>query len=265
MTSKAVTPDGPGRPASSHQAAASRSGTPSRRAARRLAQRPTWNLGAGDPEAVVAEARRALFVMVGVLAVLWLVQIANWADGGRLTFNYGIQPRNLASLPYILTAPFLHFSWAHLEGNSGPLFIFGFLAAYRGVRKFLGVTVLVVLTSGLGAWLFESTHTIGAGASGVVFGYFGYIMVRGLFDRHAIDVLIGAVMALCFAYQFADLLPQNNGVSWQAHVFGFAAGIVGGWFFRERRPKKAKEVAGPAATPPLFDPTTTLLDKPKQL
>jgi membrane associated rhomboid family serine protease len=248
MTSKAVTPDGPGRPASSHQAAASRSGTPSRRAARRLAQRPTWNLGAGDPEAVVAEARRALFVMVGVLAVLWLVQIANWADGGRLTFNYGIQPRNLASLPYILTAPFLHFSWAHLEGNSGPLFIFGFLAAYRGVRKFLGVTVLVVLTSGLGAWLFESTHTIGAGASGVVFGYFGYIMVRGLFDRHAIDVLIGAVMALCFAYQFTVLLPQQ-GIGWQAHIGGLVGGVLAGWVFRERRSavRSLQEVTSPAA------------------
>jgi membrane associated rhomboid family serine protease len=245
MTSKAATPDGTGRPADSQPA---RSSTRVLRAGRRLTERRAWNLGAGDPEAVVTEARRALFVMVGVLAVLWLVQIANWADGGRLTFNYGIQPRNLGSLPYILTAPFLHFSWAHLEGNSGPLFIFGFLAAYRGVRKFLGVTVLVVLTSGFGAWLFESTHTIGAGASGVVFGYFGYIMVRGLFDRYAIDVLIGAVMALCFAYQFTVLLPQQ-GIGWQAHIGGLAGGILAGWVFRDRRQavRSIQGVESPAA------------------
>jgi membrane associated rhomboid family serine protease len=197
-----------------------------------------WNLDAGDPATVIAEARKALFVMVGFLAILWIVQIINAADHYQLTHSYGIRPRDIGSLPDILTAPFLHFSWAHIEGNSGPLFIFGFLAAYRGVTKFYGVTVLVILTSGLGAWLTESTGSLGAGASGVVFGYFGYIMVRGFFDRHAIDILIGAVMALCFAYQFSVLLPQQ-GIGWQAHIGGLVGGILAGWVFRDRRSRPA--------------------------
>ena len=65
-----------------------------------------------------------------------------------------------------------------------------------------------MLISGLAAWFFESSGTVGAGASGVVFGYFGYIMVRGFFDRHVIDMVVGVVMALCFAYQFTVLLPS---------------------------------------------------------
>jgi len=203
------------------------------------ARRGSWNLGTGDPATVLAEARKALFVMVGFVAVIWIVQLANVADHYQLTLTYGIRPRDTGSLPDILTAPFLHFSWAHIEGNSGPLFIFGFLAAYRGVTKFFGVTALVILASGLGAWLTESSSSVGAGASGVVFGYFGYIMVRGIFDRHAIDLLIGAVMALCFAYQFSVLLPQA-GIGWQAHIGGLAGGILAGWVFRERR-------SGPAA------------------
>jgi len=198
------------------------------------AGRGVWNLGAGDAETVLAEARKALFVMVGFIAILWIIQIANWADHYQLTNQYGIRPRDAASLPDILSAPFLHFSWAHIEGNSGPLFIFGFLAAYRGVTKFLGLTLLVILTSGLGAWIFESPGSLGAGASGVVFGYFGYIMVRGFFDRHAIDMLLGAVMALCFAYQFTVLLP-HAGIGWQAHIGGLAGGVAGGWIFRDRR------------------------------
>jgi membrane associated rhomboid family serine protease len=198
------------------------------------AQRGMWDLGSGDAETVLAEARKALFVMVGFLALLWIIQIGNWADHYRLTYEYGIQPRDAASLPDILTAPFLHFNWAHIEGNSGPLFIFGFLAAYRGVTKFFGLTVLVILTSGLGAWIFESPGSVSAGASGVVFGYLGYIMVRGFFDRHAIDMLIGAVMALCFAYQFTVLLP-HAGIGWQAHIGGLVGGVAGGWIFRERR------------------------------
>ena len=100
------------------------------------------------------------------------------------------------------------------------------------------MTALVILTSGLAAWLIPRGALVGAGASGVVFGYFGYIMVRGIFDRHAIDLLIGAVMALCFAYQFSVLLPQA-GIGWQAHIGGLAGGILAGWIFRERRPGQA--------------------------
>jgi membrane associated rhomboid family serine protease len=207
----------------------------------RTGSRGRWDLAAGDAESVLAEARKAFFVMAGVLAVLWIIQIANWADHYQLTYTYGIRPRDITSLPNILTAPFLHFSWAHIEGNSGPLFIFGFLAAYRGVKKFIGVTVLVVLTSGLTAWIAEP-NGVGAGASGVVFGYFGYIMVRGFFDRHIIDMIIGAIMALCFAYQFTVLLPKA-GIGWQAHIGGLAGGVAAGWIFRERRPKEPAKPA----------------------
>lgn len=205
-------------------------------------------------EALLAEARKALWVMVGILVVLWVVQIVNAAMSYELSFDYGIRARDVGSLPEILSAPFLHFSWAHIEGNSGPLFIFGFLAAYRGVKKFLGVSVLVVIVSGLGAWFTAGTDTIGAGASGVVFGYFGYIIVRGLFDRRPIDLVIGLVMALCFAYQFSLLIPAGEGIGWQAHLFGFVAGVLGGWFFRERRSKQVQ--------PAPDAPATTLIDNP---
>jgi membrane associated rhomboid family serine protease len=211
--------------------------------------RQGWSLDIGNADAVLAGARRALFVMVGVLVMIWALQLANFADSYHLAKAYGIMPRDVGSLPDILTAPFLHFSWSHIEGNSGPLLIFGFLAAYRGIAKFAAVTIIVVLTSGFAAWFFESSNTVGAGASGVVFGYFGYIMVRGLFDRHAIDVLIGAVMALSFAYQFAVLLPRE-GIGWQAHVGGLVGGILAGWLLRERRAagRVAKPAKGDAAS-----------------
>lgn len=220
-------------------------------------RRPSrWQLGAGDAEAVLAEARKGLFVMVGFLAILWIIQIANWADHYQLSYEYGIIPHHLSRLPDIFTAPFLHFSWTHIEGNSGPLFIFGFLAAYRGVRKFLGVTLLVAITSGLAAWFFESSNSVGAGASGLVFGYFGYIIVRGFFDQHLIDVMLGLVMALCFAYQFSVLLPAQ-GIGWQAHIGGVVGGVVAGWVFRDRTGRK------PAAVPGGRRPGGTLTDGPR--
>ena len=73
----------------------------------------------------VAEARKAFFLMVGFIAVIWVLQIFNWADHYRLDYDYGVLPRNIGRLPQIFSAPFLHFSWDHIEGNSGPLFVFG--------------------------------------------------------------------------------------------------------------------------------------------
>ena len=209
-----------------------------------------WALGGSDAESVLAEARKALFVMVAFLAILWIVQVANALDHYQLTNDYGIRPRDLSSLPDILAAPFLHVSWTHIESNSGPLFIFGFLAAYRGVVRFLGLTAMVIVVSGLAAWFFGDPKTVGVGASGVVFGYLGYILVRGFFDRHGIDILIGAVMALCFAYQFTVLLP-HAGIGWQAHIGGLVAGVVGGWLFRDRsaRGLARKQARAAAAAP----------------
>ena len=207
-----------------------------------------------NAEAMIAEAKRALWVMVGLLAVLWALQIVNSLDDYGLSGDFGIEARDPASLPEIFSAPFLHYGWDHIEANSGPLFVFGFLAAYRGVKKWLGVSVLIIVASGLGVWFISPSASVTVGASGLVFGYFGYIIVRGLFDRHPIDIVIGLVMALCFAYQFSSLLPTDEQVSWQGHMFGFAGGIIGGWLFRDRRPKA---VAGPDTT----DPTTVLLPK----
>ena len=213
-----------------------------------------WALGTSDAESVLAEARKALFVMVAFLAILWIVQLINAADHYQLASNYGIRPRDASSLPDILSAPFLHVTWTHIESNSGPIFVFGFLAAYRGVVRFLGLTALVIIASGLAAWFFGSPGSIGVGASGVVFGYLGYILVRGFFDRHGIDIMIGAVMAVCFAYQFTVLVPRA-GIGWQAHIGGLVAGVVGGWLFRDRSARTArreiKAVTAPTTSPAL--------------
>jgi len=94
----------------------------------RTASRGRWDLGTGDAESVLAEARRAFFAMVAVLVVLWIIQIANWADRYGLDGSYGILPRSVGHLGDIFTAPFLHFSWEHIEGNTVPLFVLGVLA-----------------------------------------------------------------------------------------------------------------------------------------
>jgi membrane associated rhomboid family serine protease len=183
----------------------------------------------------LAEARKAFFLMVGFIGLIWLLQVFNWADHYRLDYDYGVVPRNLGRLPEIFTAPFLHFNWDHIEGNSGPLFVFGLLAAYRGVVRFLGVTLLVAITSGLGVWLFQNGASVTVGASGLIFGYFGYVLARGLIDRNLIDALAAVVMALSYAYILTVAIPGTPGVSWIGHLGGLVGGIAAGWIFRSRR------------------------------
>ena len=191
--------------------------------------------GAATPSAeeVLIEARKALFVMVGFIALIWAIQVINSVMNYRLSADYGVEPRSVSRLPDVFSAPFLHFSWQHIEGNSGPLFVFGFLAAYRGVRKFLLVTLMIVVFSGLAVWFFQS-NSISAGASGLVYGYFGYVVVKGLFDRHLVDVLIGCVMGLSFAYMLTGAMPGMPHISWLAHAGGLVGGVVAGWVFRDR-------------------------------
>ncbi|WP_377270179.1 rhomboid family intramembrane serine protease [Peterkaempfera sp. SMS 1(5)a] len=202
----------------------------------------------GSAELMVAEARRAFFVMLGFLVLVWALQLVNWLDDYRLDAQFGLVAHDPGRLGGIVTAPLLHANWAHLEGNSGPLFIFGFLSAYRGVKRFLGLTVLVALTSGAAVWFFEGGDVVTIGASGLIFGWFGYVVLRGVFDRHLIDTLVGVVMAASFAYLLLVAVPGTPGVSWLGHLGGLVGGLAGAWIFRDRRrPRPARRVGGESA------------------
>jgi membrane associated rhomboid family serine protease len=197
------------------------------------------------------KVRDALIVMVAFCALLWLLQVVNWADSYRLDTSLGIWPHNTARIEDIFTAPFLHISWQHIEGNTVPLFVLGFLSAYRGIKKFLMVTLIVIVTSGLAVWLFQSTGDLTVGASGIIFGYFGYVLVRGVFDRNLIDVGVGIAAALAYWYILAVAIPGTPGVSWLGHLGGLVGGVLAGWLLRAR-PEPA--TAGGMINPPLTGP-----------
>ena len=178
--------------------------------------------------------------MAGVIVVLWAIQIANSLDHYGLSRHFGVVAREPSRLPDIFTAPLLHWSFSHIEANSAPLFFLGFFAAYRGIRRFIVVTVLIVLVSGFGSWLFSPTRTVEAGASGVVFGYFGYLVVRGLVERHLIDVIVGIVVVALYWSILQGVLPNDPHISWQAHLFGLIGGIGAALLLRRRAPTRSQ-------------------------
>jgi membrane associated rhomboid family serine protease len=180
----------------------------------------------------VRKVRDAAVIMVAFLALLWILQVFNWADGYRLDTEFGILPHHVSRLPDIFAAPFLHFSWQHIEGNSLPLFVLGFLAAYRGIARFLLVTLIVGVVSGLAVWLFQSSNELTVGASGIIFGYFGYVLLRGIFDRNLVDVVVGIVAGLLYWGILEVAIPGTPGVSWIGHVGGLLGGIIAAWLLR---------------------------------
>ncbi len=176
--------------------------------------------------------RDALIVMGAFLAVIWVLQVVNWADGYRLDSEFGILPEHVSRLGEIFTAPFLHFSWQHIEGNSLPLFVLGVLAAYRSIGRFLLASLIIAVTSGMAVWLFQSPNELTVGASGLIFGYFGYVLVRGFFDRNFIDIGVGLVAGALYWTILEVAIPGTPGVSWIGHIGGLVGGILAAWVLR---------------------------------
>jgi membrane associated rhomboid family serine protease len=200
--------------------------------------------------------RNALIVMGAFLALIWILQVVNWADHYQLDQEYGILPRSVGRLGDIFTAPFLHANWQHIEGNSLPLFVLGVAAAYRSLWRFAALTVFVAITSGLTVWFFQSGSAVTIGASGIIFGYFGYVLVRGIVDRNWIDLLVGLLAGAAYYSILAVALPGTPGISWLAHIGGLVGGVAGAWLLRTPRSavapgsrQPAVAGAGPSAGP----------------
>ncbi|GII66969.1 hypothetical protein Skr01_70540 [Sphaerisporangium krabiense] len=183
---------------------------------------------------LVTGAAAAAVVVALLVALEWAVEIADYImpmDLDRL----GIVAHDVNGLGGILMAPFLHAGFGHLMANTLPLAILGFLAALRGLGRFFAASLIIILVSGLGVWFLSAPGGLTVGASGLVFGYFGYVVTRGLFDRHILDIALGLGVALLYYSLIWGVLPGQPGISWQGHLFGLIGGVLAAWTLRRRR------------------------------
>ncbi|GAB4003331.1 rhomboid family intramembrane serine protease [Glycomyces albus] len=154
---------------------------------------------------------------------MWALVALDTALPAHLT-AWGITPRSLDGLPGVVAAPFLHVGPAHLAANTVPLAVMGTVAALRDWRAFWIALAATVTVSGLGVWLISPTGSVTVGASGVVFGLFGYLLGRGIFLRRLADIAIGVALILLYGSMVWGIFPTQPHVSWQAHLFGFIGG-----------------------------------------
>lgn len=177
----------------------------------------------------------ALVIMAGVVALLWGVQIANAADD--YGFNrFGLKPRSVDGLWGILTQPFLHESWGHLLSNTVPLAAIGWALLLSGWRVFCFVTVVVIVLGDFLTWLVAPSGEVIVGASGLVFGWLGYLLARAYFTRRFKWIVTAVALLVFFGTLLGSLLPTVNArVSWQSHVTGLVVGVFVGWLLHPRR------------------------------
>jgi membrane associated rhomboid family serine protease len=176
-----------------------------------------------DPNGIGDEIKAHIAILGTIVAVMWLLEIVDIAMGGRLNY-FGIYPRNSIGLRGILLAPFLHGNFQHLISNTIPFVVMGWFVMLRGIPEFFKVSAIVMLASGIGTWLFGSAG-LHIGASGVVFGYFGFLLSRAYFERSALSIALSLAVGLLYGGLIWGVLPGRFGISWEGHLFGFLGGI----------------------------------------
>ncbi len=169
------------------------------------------------------------------VAVLWALEAIDAVLPGLGLDYWGISPRDLGELPQIFTAPFLHFGFEHLLANTVPLFVLGVIILMSGLRVFVVATLSSIVVSGATIWLLAPPNSVTAGASGLVFGWLAFVIVRGIFTANWKHLLVGVAVFAVYGGVLWGVLPSGEAISWQAHLGGAAGGVLAAWWLSGRR------------------------------
>jgi len=211
-------------------------------------------------QAFYAAIGRAFVMMCAVVPVLALIEFADQRMHGRLDALAGIRPRMISGLDGILFAPLVHSGWEHLLANSSPLILLGTFVLAMGTKRFLVSTAIITVFSGLGVWFFTPPNYLVLGASGVIFGWLGLLFMRGIVERSLWNFAVAVIVGLLYGWQLVLLLPTDEQISWQGHLFGFLGGLVAAIVVRRRRdelPAPVSPVVSLPAYEPSYEPEST--------
>ncbi len=155
---------------------------------------------------------------------MWLIQGVQSVLGIELG-GYGIMPRTTEGLWSILLAPWIHHGFWHLLGNSVPFLLLGWMVQSKGRLLFWEVTLLLAVVGGLGTWGFGSPG-YHAGASGIVFGYWAYLLADAYYSRSAREIILATMTLALYGGLVFGLVDIRPHISWIGHVSGMVAGIL---------------------------------------
>jgi len=167
--------------------------------------------------------------MLVFTAALYVIEVLDLASGSTLQEEGGIISRSADGLDGIVFSPLLHDDWGHLWANTVPFLVLGFLAMAGGIGQFVMVTATIWVLGGAAVWLFGPDNAYTVGASGVIFGWLTFLLVRGFFARSARQIVLAVVLFMIWGGVLWGVLPTDSHVSWQGHLFGALAGVLAAW------------------------------------
>jgi membrane associated rhomboid family serine protease len=174
-------------------------------------------------------------ILGAFVVFIWLLEIIDLVFFDNGLNGLGVRPRTINGLVGIFFMPFLHNGLAHVLANTIPFVVLGWLVMLRRTADFFFVSFIIILISGLGVWLFGGSNTVHIGASGLVFGYFGFLIVRSYFERSFFSILITVVVIFIYGGLIWGVLPVvQSGVSWLGHLFGFVGGGYAAYLLTNR-------------------------------
>ncbi len=176
-----------------------------------------------------------VIILGGFVILIWFLELIDWIILDGALDGLGVKPRSLSGLKGILLMPFLHGGFGHLLSNTIPFIVLGALVMLSGLSTFLIVAGLSILVSGVGVWLFGGGNSVHIGASGLVFGLFGFLITRAYFERSISAIIIAFAVLIFYGGILWGLLPFWLGVSWLGHLFGFAGGVIAAYWISKRK------------------------------
>lgn len=158
---------------------------------------------------------------------------------------WGVFPLQVFGIRGILTSPWIHGSWGHLVSNIIPLFVLLSIMFFFYRRSALRAYMMIYVMTGIMVWIFarEVSHI---GASGVVFGLFGFVLFNGIFRRNSKSILLALLVLMIYGSMFLGLDKDQIGVSYESHWAGFFAGIFASFWYKEELEADEIKAAGVA-------------------
>lgn len=148
--------------------------------------------------------------------------------------SFGIRPGDVVGLRGIAFAPFLHGDWEHVMANTIPFLVMGAMILLHRKSDFIWVTIIVAIIGGLGTWIVGDRGSVHIGASGVVFGYLGFLLAAGIFEKNRIMIARSLAVFMIYGGLLWGVLPQGPGISWEGHFFGLLGGVLAAWLLARK-------------------------------
>ncbi|MGB5464934.1 MAG: rhomboid family intramembrane serine protease [Sedimenticolaceae bacterium] len=182
-----------------------------------------------------ARLRQSVTLTLSFVALLWGIKLWEWISDWSLV-TLGVYPLSTQNLAGILFGPLIHGSFLHIATNTFGLLVLGAALLYGFPKSRWRVLGTIWVLSGIGVWLFgrPSFHI---GASGLTHGLFFFFLVVSVLRRDRRSIALMMMASLLFGGMFWGVLPSEQHVSFEYHLFGGTAGVLAALLFWRTDPK----------------------------